>query len=83
MLDITPSAGLIKHEWRKHSTCSSLSPDDYFALARRAYRAISIPEVFVQPGVSLTLSGREIEEAFLAADPDLGAASLSVVCRGG
>src|SRR3954453_16898075 len=34
--DIYPDAGVLNHEWRKHGTCSVLSPDAFFTLARQA-----------------------------------------------
>ena len=38
MLDIMPSRGLVRHQWRKHGSCSGLSPDRYFDLTRNFQR---------------------------------------------
>ena len=37
MLDIMPSRRLIIHEYRKHGTCSGLSPEGYYGLSRRLF----------------------------------------------
>ncbi|MFO0364215.1 MAG: ribonuclease T2 family protein, partial [Acidobacteriota bacterium] len=36
VLDIMPSVGLIRHEWRKHGVCSGDNAARYFDRARRA-----------------------------------------------
>ncbi len=41
--DIIPSAGLIAHQWRKHSSCSGLPQNDYFATVRNAFEKVNIP----------------------------------------
>lgn len=41
----TPSADLLQHEWAKHGTCMSKSPDAYFAAARKAYDQIRFPDM--------------------------------------
>jgi ribonuclease T2 len=48
MLDIMPSRDLVFHEWRKHGKCSGLSPEDFFALARKAKEQVTIPSQFVK-----------------------------------
>ena len=34
MLDLMPSPPLIRHEWRRHRTCSSMLPTEYFGEVR-------------------------------------------------
>ena len=41
--DIYPDPGLLVHEWRTHGTCSGLSPDAFFTLARSAFHSVAIP----------------------------------------
>ena len=75
------SAGLERHEWRKHGTCSGLSAEAYFAsaldLTERAAGALA-------PGLRAA-AGRSVNAATLRAevaknDPEL-ADSLLFVCK--
>ena len=43
MLKVSPSRGLIAHEWQTHGACSGLDPAEYFAGAQKAFRSIRIP----------------------------------------
>jgi ribonuclease T2 len=81
ILDITPSAGLIRYQWRKHGLCTGLRQSDYFALMRRAFETISIREDFADPADDATLGPSAIEAAFLAANPGLTARGIAVTCK--
>ena len=83
MADITGSAGLAWHAWEKHGTCSGLSSEDYFALAREAFEAVAIPEGFGRLEAVAEVPARAVEEAFLRANPGLGRDGLTVTCREG
>ncbi|MEM7696685.1 MAG: ribonuclease T2 [Pseudomonadota bacterium] len=83
MLDIMPSEGLIRHQWRKHGTCSGLSPEDYFGTVREAYERVTIPaglatlrdEIRVRPDV--------LRAAFRRANEGLDEPELFIRCGGG
>jgi ribonuclease T2 len=47
MEDIMGSAGLAAYQWRKHGTCSGLSPEAYFAATRAAFSKIRLPDAQV------------------------------------
>lgn len=81
MLDIMPSKRLVIHEYRKHGTCSGLSPQEYFRVSRQLFERIKIPARFQNPEGSLTVSPAEVEDEFLKANPDLTADMMSVTCR--
>jgi len=81
MLDLMPSPSLIRHEWRKHGTCSGLDQEDYFSLVRTARAAVSIPRAFVDLDDPLTVSPQAIEAAFLKANPGLPRDGFAVVCN--
>lgn len=83
VFDIMPSKGLILHEWRKHGTCTGLSPEAYFDLVRKARARIAIPEVFAAPTRAFSMTSAEIEDAFRGANPGLGADMVAVDCGGG
>ncbi|NBO21431.1 MAG: ribonuclease T [Rhodobacteraceae bacterium] len=81
--DVFPSAGLAFYEWKKHGRCSGLSADDYFATARRAVQSIRVPPVLMQVRRDLTLAPQVIVDAFVQANPQLGADSIAVTCPSG
>jgi len=41
----TPSADLLQHEWAKHGTCMSRTPQAYFERARALYGALRFPDM--------------------------------------
>ncbi len=82
MLELMPSRRLVIHEWRKHGTCSGLTPDAYFDKVRQARSAVVIPEPFVRIDDYTMVSPVEVEAAFRAANPGLEADMISVDCDG-
>ncbi|WP_414463276.1 ribonuclease T2 family protein [Hyphomicrobium sp. DY-1] len=82
MLDIMPSRGLVIHEYRAHGTCSGLNPMQYFALARRLFDGINIPERFNNPFESQILSAADVKRVFLQANPRFSPDMMTVVCGG-
>jgi len=78
--DVMPSRGLVIHQWRKHGTCSGLSPDQYFALTRKAFEKIKIPTQFREATKWQTVSPPEVENAFRASNPGLDDDMISVTC---
>lgn len=80
--DLMPARGLVYHEWSTHGTCSGLQPAEYFALLRRAYASIVIPQEFSSPAQTIEQSPATIAGAFLHANPRLASQSVVVVCSG-
>jgi ribonuclease T2 len=80
MLDIMPSRDLVFHEWRKHGTCSGLSPEDYFALARKARSQVTIPRQYAKLNDYMTVAPAEVERAFIGANPKLQQNEIAVTC---
>jgi len=80
MLDLMPSPRLIYNEWDKHGTCSGLSARAYFETVRKARALIKIPETYVEPPQTLTVTPDEVEEAFVAANAGLTRDAIAVTC---
>lgn len=83
MLDIMPSRSLVAYQWRKHGTCSGLSPQEYFTTVRRAFARVTIPGGLVAPASDIEVRPEVLREAFRRANPDLGEDAIYVRCRGG
>jgi len=80
LYDIMPSAGLIRHQWRKHGSCAGLDQDDYFAVLRAARETVSIPQEFRRLDAYRTLDPDDAEKAFLKANPSLPGNAVAVTC---
>jgi ribonuclease T2 len=83
MSDIMGSSGLAWHQWKKHGTCSGLSPQDYYALSREAYGRITRPDVFRKLKEPVRLPAGVVEQAFLKDNPGLKPDMLTITCRDG
>ena len=82
MLDLMPAPRLIFHEWDKHGVCSGLPARGYFETIRKARAAVKIPEGYLAPESTLTVSPDEVEEAFIAVNPGMSRAGIAVTCGG-
>ena len=77
-LDITPDATLLAHEWAKHGTCTTLSPEEFFAMERRAFHSVVVPKLFAHLDHEVLLKPEAITELFATPIPRFHlAASLS------
>ena len=83
MADITGTAGLAWHAWDKHGRCSGLSAEAYFGAERRAFQAVTMPEVLRQVDAPLRLPASVVEDAFLEANPGMTADGITITCEGG
>lgn len=81
VLDIMPSYGLIKHQWRKHGRCSGLSPDDYFEVTRAAFEKISLPPSFNGLQQTMSVSPASVEKLFQAENKAIAANGIAVTCK--
>ena len=78
--DIYPDPGLLRHEWRTHGTCSGLSPDTFFTLARTAYKSVTIPPTLARLDHQISLTPSQLIDLFQTANPSIPAASLAISC---
>jgi ribonuclease T2 len=78
---VYPDERLARYEWRKHGTCTGLSPTDYFALARQARDAVVIPDAFKGPHDAQSMAPLAVERAFTEANPRLRPGMVAAVCK--
>jgi len=78
--DIYPDAGLLRHEWRTHGTCSGLAPDVFFDLARKALHSVVIPTELTSLTQQISMPPREILDLFAKSNPSFPPDSLALSC---
>ncbi|SMX45175.1 ribonuclease T2 family protein [Actibacterium lipolyticum] len=83
MADIMGTSGLAWYQWKKHGRCSGLSSEEYYATARRAYEAVTRPEVFRKLTRPVKLPASVVEEAFLQSNPEWEADMVTITCKAG
>lgn len=82
MLDIMPSPKLVIHEYRKHGTCSGLTPEQYFSTSRQLFQKVRIPPRFERPNQAFSVSPAEVVQDFLSVNQGLKAENIAVACGG-
>ncbi|HLW91420.1 MAG TPA: ribonuclease T2 [Roseiarcus sp.] len=80
---VFPDEGLARYEWRKHGTCTGLSPEAFFASVKRARDSIAIPDALKAPRQEQDVAPVEIARAFIAANPGLRLEAMAVTCARG
>ena len=80
---VYPDEKLARYEWRKHGTCSGLSPSAYFTAAKAARDTVVIPPSLRAPHQSGTASPQDVERAFTDANPRLRPGMLAAICQHG
>lgn len=81
--DLYADSGLARHEWRQHGLCSAKTPAGYFADVRAARNSVVVPPAFKAPQADQRLAPRDIQRAFMDANPRLRAGMMAVTCRRG
>jgi ribonuclease T2 len=82
-MNVFISPTLMRHEWQTHGTCSGLDATTYFRVADRAFAGVRIPPAFEAPRRQRDLTATQVGALFRAANPALGADSLTVHCSRG
>jgi ribonuclease T2 len=80
---VYPSEGLARYEYRKHGTCTGLAPEAYFSAVKYAAGRITMPASLQAPHEEQELTPRDIESAFIAANPALTTDNFAITCRRG
>ena len=81
--DLFGAGGAAWYQWKKHGVCSGLEATDYFRLAREAFARVNRPEVLRKLDKPVKLPAGVIEQAFLEANPDWTADTVTITCRDG
>lgn len=80
---VYPAEGLARYEYRKHGTCTGLTPESYFAAVKYVREKVVIPPMLQAPHEPLNVAPRDIENAFVAANPGLTTANFALSCSHG
>jgi ribonuclease T2 len=78
--DIYPDAGLLRHEWQTHGTCSGLAPDAFFHLARQALHSVTIPTELTSLDHQISMPPADILNLFAKSNPSIPPDSLALSC---
>jgi ribonuclease T2 len=78
--DLYPDPGLLNHEWRTHGTCSGLSPDAFFTLARNALHSVAIPTELKSLDHQISRPPMEILSLFSQTNPSFPRDSFALSC---
>ena len=81
MLEVMPSRRLVDIQWTRHGTCSGLTAETYFETIKRAAAQIVIPQPYRHLNQWQTISARELEAQFIAANPGMTARGIAVQRR--
>jgi ribonuclease T2 len=79
-LDITPDLSLLQHEWDKHGTCTTLSPEVFFANEHKAYHSLVVPPVFLHIDREVQMKPAEILDLFGKINPGFPPGSILLSC---
>jgi ribonuclease T2 len=80
MLDLMPAPQLIFNEWDRHGTCSGQTPRAYFETVRKARAAVKIPPAYADLKRPLSVTPRNVEDAFISANSDLPRSAIAINC---
>ena len=80
MLDMMPAPHLIFNEWDRHGTCSGQTPRAYFETVRKARAAVKIPPDYTDVEEPLSVTPRDVEDAFINANPGLSPHAIAIGC---
>lgn len=81
--DIFGDGGAAWYQWKKHGICAGLSAQNYYRLVREAYARINRPVVLRKLDHAVRLPASVVEQAFLAANPNMTAEMITMTCDSG
>ena len=75
------TSGLAWYQWKKHGRCAGLSAEDYYDTARKAFDAVTRPEVLRKLDRTVKLPASVVEQAFLQDNPALSPDMVTITCK--
>jgi len=82
-LDITPNRPLLDHEWSKHGTCTTMSPEEFFGLEHQAFHSVRIPKKLRELKHEEPMRPKDVLDLFAKANPSFPQDSVVVSCEKG
>lgn len=80
---LVPDRGLVFHQWKKHGSCSGLSPGAYFTTLEKARASIQVPDAFLAAAADRRVRRVDLEQAFVALNPGMTAQAITFHCSSG
>ncbi|MCI4665566.1 MAG: ribonuclease T2 [Neomegalonema sp.] len=80
---LNPDTGLLSYQWRKHGSCSGLSPAGYLEAASKAMALVKTPKELKSFSSDTRMDPKVIETAVIRANPALKRDGVTVKCRRG
>jgi ribonuclease T2 len=77
-----PSEHLIRHEWKKHGTCSGLNAAQYFAKVEDSYALVTIPSPYKNLKEAVSVAPRRLKSDFAAANRNFTEQNFAITCKG-
>lgn len=77
---MTPSAALIAHEWAKHGSCMTKTPEAYFKTARILFNSLRLPDLdrlSRRKGLTVGMVRETMAAAFPAFEPEMVGINLT------
>ena len=77
-----PNDALYDHEWKKHGTCTGLTPEGYMFWSQELKESVLIPAEFDSPEEPFRINSDGLKEAFVQVNPIFHPDSIEVFCSG-
>jgi ribonuclease T2 len=77
-----PNDRLYAHEWRRHGTCSGLSPREYLSLTQKIRQSAPLPPQYRRLREPVRTTAASLKKEFRIVDADLPDNGMAVFCSG-
>lgn len=80
--NLFPSAKLYNHEWKKHGTCSGLTPKQYLSLSKQLKESVIIPTAYNKPAKPFRATIASLQRDFVSVNKGFTSQSIAPSCSG-